>query len=653
MSASPLAERLPAQGGSRLAGQLAYGALFVIALPIVLAWWASSLNRRVHLPMAGAPLLGTCIALTGAAVIVAAIVVLRVRGGGWPMSPYPPQRRVTTGVYALVAHPLYVGSILLTLGLSMRFATAAGIWIVTPVLAASCVAFVWGSEEERTRALFGARTTHPLIHLPVSSDDPPSISDRLSTFFLVLLPWFIVYEAINLLETPPDAIGVASAWDARIPVTGWTELVYFLAYPLVLFAPLVARRTRDLRDLTIRAWIATAGSAICYLALPAHFEKKPVPATAFAPLLEWERAFDAPNTHFPAFHVIWTILVIPLYAFAFPRMRTLRWPIVLAIAASCLTTGMHAIVDVLAGLAFGVVFLHIESVWRWLARGAEIVSGSWAEWSAGPVRLINHGLYPACAVVLGIALVIALTGEAHRNAIVFIAASIIAGAAIWAQSVEGSPALLRPFGFYGGILGGVIAIAIASLWNGSGLLLLAGYAVAAPFIAATGRFRCLVQGCCHGRPTVNAIGIRVTHPKSRVVRIAGLAGVPLHPTALYSIVANVVIGILLLRLWIAGASLAFISGAFLILGGLARFVEEHYRGEPQTRVIGGLRFYQWMAIASVIAGAALTAIPSPEAPPMQGLSILSLLVALFSGCVAYFAYGADFPRSNRRFARLT
>ena len=603
--------------------------------------------------MVGSPLLGTGIALIGALVIVAAVLVLRLRGGGWPMSPYPPQRRVTTGIYALVAHPLYLGSILLAFGLSMRVANAAGMWIVTPVLAASCIAFVWGSEEERTRELFGPSTTQPLIHLPASSDDRPRFSDRLSTCFLALLPWFLAYEAINLLETPPDAIDVASAWDARIPVTGWTELVYFLTYPLALFAPFVARRVRDLREVTIRAWIATAGSAICYLALPTVFEKKPVPASAFALLLEWERAFDAPNTALPSFHVIWTMLVLPLYVRAFPRLRAWQWPIILAIAASCVTTGMHAIADVLAGLAAGLVFMHIEAVWRRLARGAEIVSASWAEWRRGPVRLINHGLYGALGVALGMVLILMLAGAAHRNAIVFIAASIIAGAAIWAQTVEGSAALLRPFGYYGGILGALIAIAITSLWSDSGFLLLAAYAVAAPFIQAAGRFRCLVQGCCHGRPTANAIGIRVTHPQSRVVRIANLSGVPLHPTALYSIVANVFIGILLLRLWIAGAPLTFITGAFFILSGLARFVEEHYRGEPQTRVIGGLRLYQWMSMASLVAGAALTVVPSPAAPPMHGLSIPSIAAALIAGGVAYFAYGADFPQSNRRFARLT
>ncbi len=626
--------------------QIAYAVLFSLVLPAILAAWAIALDRNVTLPMVGSRAAGIVIAAVAALLIIAAVVALRVQGGGWPMSPFPPPRFVTSGVYALVAHPLYLGSTLLVLGVSMIFASPAGVWIVTPFLAAACIAWVWGFENERTASHFGARTSRPLIHLPAATADQPSIADRLSTVVLALVPWLIVYEAINLLPTPPDAIPVASRWDARIPVIGWTELVYFLAYPLVIFAPLVAREARELRTLILRAWVATAGSAIVYLTLPTVFPKKPVPDTVFAPMLEWERAFDAPNTALPAFHVIWPMLVLHLYT------RRWRAPIVLAIAVSCVTTGMHAIIDVVVGLVLGLAFLHIEAVWRVLARGAEKLSGSWAEWRVGPLRLINHGIYVGAGVALTILLITALAGEPHRLAILFIAVVTIAGAAVWAQAIEGSSALQRPFGYYGGVLGSVSAIAVTSIWTRSGLLLLGAYCVGATFIQAFGRLRCLVQGCCHGRPTTNAVGIRVVHPKSRVVRIAGFAGVPLHPTALYSIVINLATGALLVRLWIAGAPLAFIAGAYFILAGLARFVEEHYRGEPQTRVVAGLRLYQWLSIASVVAGIGVSAIPSPLAPPVSALSMETALAALALGVIAYFAYGVDFPESNRRFARL-
>jgi hypothetical protein len=106
-------------------------------------------------------------------------------------------------------------------------------------------------------------------------------------------------------------------------------------------------------------------------------------------------------------------------------------------------------------------------------------------------------------------------------------------------------------------------------------------------------------------------------------------------------------------MWIAGAPLAFIAGAHFILSGLGRFVEEHFRGEPQTRVIAGLRLYQWISIASVAGGAVLTSFSSPPAPPVSSLSLGTVAAALALGLVAYCAYGVDFPDSQRRFARLS
>jgi phosphatidylglycerol:prolipoprotein diacylglycerol transferase len=89
------------------------------------------------------------------------------------------------------------------------------------------------------------------------------------------------------------------------------------------------------------------------------------------------------------------------------------------------------------------------------------------------------------------------------------------------------------------------------------------------------------------------------------------------------------------------------------LAGLTRFVEEHYRGEPQTGTIAGLRLYQWMSIASLVLGCVLTTFPSPAAPPPHVLSTATIVAALAAGLVAYVAYGLDFPESNRRFARLS
>jgi prolipoprotein diacylglyceryltransferase len=91
---------------------------------------------------------------------------------------------------------------------------------------------------------------------------------------------------------------------------------------------------------------------------------------------------------------------------------------------------------------------------------------------------------------------------------------------------------------------------------------------------------------------------------------------------------------------------------YAIGNGIARFVEEAYRGEPQTREILGLRLYQWMAVASVMLGAALTTMSSSSPPALQ-FSFEGLALSATFAFVAGAALGIDFPESSRPLARLT
>ena len=193
---------------------------------------------------------------------------------------------------------------------------------------------------------------------------------------------------------------------------------------------------------------------------------------------------------------------------------------------------------------------------------------------------------------------------------------------------------------------------VAQLWNGDGWLVLGAFSVAAPPIQGLGRLRCLVQGCCHGSPCAGHLGIRYRQPLSRVCRMAHWADVPVYPTPLYSIISNAAIFGLQVRLWLAGADLGFIAGSYLLLGACSRFMEEGYRGEPQTVRFGGLAIYQWLALLFVLAGAVLTSWPSPRPPPVPGIDWHPLSYAVPFGVLVWFAMGVDFPESTRRFSRL-
>jgi prolipoprotein diacylglyceryltransferase len=225
-------------------------------------------------------------------------------------------------------------------------------------------------------------------------------------------------------------------------------------------------------------------------------------------------------------------------------------------------------------------------------------------------------------------------------------------AALWAQYVEGSPQLLRPFGFYGGLLGGTVGALLAPFFGVSAWLVLAAFAAGGPWAQAMGRLRCLVQGCCHGRPAPKSIGIRYTHPRSRVCRMTQWAGVPLHPTPIYSLLCNAFVALVITRLWLLHAPLHLIAGLYFILTGLGRFVEEAWRGEPQTPVFAGLRLYQWAAAASVVAGVLMTALGRSEPAPLAHFDWSALPPSAAFGLLVWCAMGVDFPESNRRFSRL-
>jgi membrane-associated phospholipid phosphatase len=609
------------------------------------------LDRIVSLPAYGNEVLGAVVLGIGLSLMIAATLSLWSVGRGLPMSPFPPTRLVTSGVYALVPDPIYIGAVAACLGYALMTRSAAGLWTVTPVLALACASFVLGYEREATRQRFGARA-QPHLRLPPVADTAPTPWERAAVLLFVLLPWMAAYEAINRLGIAPDARSSYMAWEAALPVIPWTEAVYALTYPYVLLAPFLASRRSDLRRFAVRGLWATAAIGVSYLLVPFVAVPKPVPdGSVWAPLLQMERAWNQ-HTSLPSFHVVWACLTSALLAARWPRTRWWLAAWTLVIAASCVTSGMHAIADVIAGLIAAAALMRGGAIWTALCRVSEAVANSWREWRVGPLRVMSHGVYAAVGGAVGVAVAVWAAGAGQLWWIVAFTFGAQAGAALWAQIIEGSPQLLRPYGYFGAIVAVIVLSAAAGAAGRDAWLLVAAMAVGGCFTQAIGRLRCLVQGCCHGRPVDAPWGIRYTHPRSRVTRLSNLGGVAVHPAPLYSILWMLLTGAALVRLWVLGAPLPFIVGSYLVLVGLGRFVEEHYRGEPQTAQIAGLRLYQWLAIAFVVGGSAVMAAggrpaPTPQAlaPPAWGALAVVLLVS-------YLAYGVDVPGSNRRFSRL-
>jgi protein-S-isoprenylcysteine O-methyltransferase Ste14 len=646
-------EDAPVRLNRSVFGKLAYGALFTVLLPALLVLWAARLDRLVPLPAYASPIGGGSIALLGLALMAAATAALWIHGHGLPMSAYPPARFVTSGVYRYLSNPIYVGAVLVTVGLALAAGSAAGLWLVSPLLALAAAAWVLGFERAATRAHFGDAVRPPLLRLPPPARTPPTGADRAAVLLLVFLPWALLYEAVEFLGVPPDAIIAWRAWDLALPVIPWTQLLYLLAYPAALAVPWVAASRADLRWFMVRGWVATALILPFYLLLPVIAPAKPVEgAGVLEAIMRWERAYDEPVTAFPSFHVVWMVLAACIFTRRWPRLAPLWWLTAAAVSVSCVTVGMHAAADILAGAVAALLIVRVDRLWEWARRGAERVANGWHEVRVGPVRLINHGAWAAAGGAAGVLAAVALAGSGYLWPILGISAAAVVGAAVWAQLVEGSPQLLRPYGYYGSVLGVLIGVVVAALFGADPWLLLAAFAVGASLTQAIGRGRCLVQGCCHGTECPAWLGIRFTHPRSRVTRLSDLGGRPLHPTQLYSAGWMLLVAAVLLRLWKLGAGTQFIVGLYFLLVGIGRFVEEHYRGEPQTAVWGGLRLYQWLAIGFVVVGGVVTTLgwsPAPTPVLPGGREILATLVF---GALAYVAYGVDFPGLSTRFSRL-
>jgi prolipoprotein diacylglyceryltransferase/protein-S-isoprenylcysteine O-methyltransferase Ste14 len=631
-------------------GKLVYGAVFVILLPIAFAAWAMATRDIVRLPAVTFLPFGLAVASTGTLLLILGMAHLWVYGGGLPMNAYPPPRYVAQGIFRLLPHPIYTGFSMLCAGVSIVVGSASGLWLVSPIVALGCAALVLGYERHDLRERFGSL---PGSLLPPVGTSAPSGSDRLAWYLFVLLPWLILYEAVVAMGTPPDAVSGVSSFEQRLPVLEWSETLYASAYVFTALAPLFARTRSDLRTFSVRGLAAMLVAFPLYLVIPLIAPPRPfTPHTVFGHLLRWERTLDSPVAAFPSFHVIWAVLAAEVFARRWPRLTWLFYGWAFLVAASCVTTGQHPIVDVLGGFATVALVARAPAMWNAVRRQAERIANSWREWKIGPVRVINRGIYVGAGAFVGLWLAGTMAGPGRQTPILVAACAAVVGAALWAQFVEGSSQLLRPFGFYGGLLGGTLGALIAPLFGTSPWLVLAAFSVGGPWAQAMGRLGCLVQGCCHGRPAPEAIGIRYVHPRSRVCRLTTWTGVPLHPTPVYSILWNGLIALTVTRLWTLAAPLHLISGIYFILTGLGRFVEEAWRGEPQTPIFLRLRLYQWAAIASVIGGALMTALGDSTPAPTPLFAWDSLLPAVVFGLAVSIAMGVDFPNSNRRFSRL-
>ena len=630
-------------------GQWLYGMLFCVLLPLGLVGWAWGLDRTATrfwpLPLSRAA--GGVLLVAGMALMGGAMWRLRRQGGGLPMNAYPTLRWVTQGVYAWLPHPIYTGFVLTVVAVAALSASSGGFWVVAPACALGALSLVWGYEKPATERRLGT-PAEPAAQL--------ALLGRVQLIWLPLVMWAALYAMFARLPAPAGAVDLRAQWELGLPLPEWAVWVYSLAYVFSVVAPLCVAERALLLRYRRAAWCVLAGGFGTMLLWPGQITMLQGDLSPLgAELLALNRAVDADWLACPSFHAAWAILAACVLGRGWPAWRPAAWALALMICVSCVLTGSHATVDVVAGMLLGGLGWQAASVWRVALHAAERLANSWSCRRWRSVRIISHWLWSALGAAVGLVVVIWFAGadSAGWATLVVVAGLLAAGA--WGGWLEGGNRLARPFGYYGFLFGSLAALALVLAVDAPlGGRLAAAFATAAPLAQAIGRLRCLVQGCCHGRPVAMAHnGMRVWQPMSRVVALARLANVPIHATQLYSIGGNLVIAAILWRLWALQVSWTLIGGLYLLLSSMLRFVEEQYRGEPQTPSRHGLAVYQWLALAMALAGMALSMLDGPQLAAAHTVPALGVALAVGMGLLAALLMSVDWPDSRRRFSRLT
>jgi membrane-associated phospholipid phosphatase len=190
-------------------------------------------------------------------------------------------------------------------------------------------------------------------------------------FIVLFIPWLVLYESVVYLGPAPGAFQTYLPGEVHWPIWQWMEVLYVSPYVLVTLAPFAIRTNRLLRRFTVAGVLATIIGHLIFLALPAIAPPRPFqPHGLLGSTMLLDRRLDLNNgtAAFPSFHAFWALLGASVFAARWPRLRYVGWLWGFGVCLSCVFTGMHAAVDVVAGFVLYLITWFHASILQWLNR---------------------------------------------------------------------------------------------------------------------------------------------------------------------------------------------------------------------------------------------------------------------------------------------
>ncbi|MCR5235004.1 MAG: prolipoprotein diacylglyceryl transferase [Lachnospiraceae bacterium] len=178
--------------------------------------------------------------------------------------------------------------------------------------------------------------------------------------------------------------------------------------------------------------------------------------------------------------------------------------------------------------------------------------------------------------------------------------------------------LLGSEGFvvYGGIIVGILSVFIyCKIKKISFLSYMDMMSMAVVITQGFGRIGCFMAGCCYGRHTDSWFG--VVFPEGCLAP----AGVRLVPTQLLSAAFDLAVGVFLIAITRRVKYRGAVSGYYLMLYGVGRFIIEFFRGDAERGSIGGLSTSQFISIFMIIFAAGYLYVVYKKKIPTEYVSL--------------------------------
>ena len=187
------------------------------------------------------------------------------------------------------------------------------------------------------------------------------------------------------------------------------------------------------------------------------------------------------------------------------------------------------------------------------------------------------------------------------------------------------------FVFWGGLIGGIIAVVGVVIYKKLGVAQMSdSAAVALPAAYAVGRTGCWAVGDDYGRPFSGPWSVTFPDgaPPSTVANMSSMFGVKfpagtppnevvaVHPTQIYEVLMGTIMFFIVLRFRKHNHGNGWLFGLYCFLAGIERFIVEFFRAKDDRFLGGGLTIAQLIAIVFALFGAALMAVKwSPRLTP--------------------------------------